>query len=63
MSIRVRCLEGGIDKRVYQQEATLTKSALDATRVSVYGEVVRFNDHIEGLVEAWGHRRQRSPLG
>jgi len=39
---------------VYQQEAALTKAALDATRVSVDGEVVRFNDHIEGLVEAWG---------
>ena len=39
---------------MYQQDATLTKAALDATRVSVYGEVVRFNDHIEGLVEAWG---------
>jgi len=37
---------------VYQQEAALTKAALDATRVSVDGEVVRFNDHIEGLVEA-----------
>ena len=37
---------------MYQQEAALTKAALDATRVSVDGEVVRFNDHIEGLVVA-----------
>ena len=34
--------------------AALTKAALDATRVSVDDEVVRYGDHIEGLVEAWG---------
>ncbi len=39
---------------MYQQEAALTKAALDATRISVDGEVVRYSDHIEGLVEAWG---------
>ena len=27
---------------------------LDATRVSAYDEVVRYGDHIEGLLEAWG---------
>jgi len=47
---------------VYQQEAALTKAALDATRVSVDGEVVRFNDHIEGLVEAWGVATLEEPV-
>jgi len=47
---------------VYQQEAALTKAALDATRVSVDGEVVRFNDHIEGLVEAWGAATLEEPV-
>ena len=43
----------GIYRRVYQQEGALTKAALDATRVSVDGEVVRFNGHIEGHVVRW----------
>ena len=47
---------------MYQQEAALTKAALDATRVSVDGEVVRFNDHIEGLVEAWGAATLEEPV-
>jgi len=47
---------------VYQQEAALTKAALDATRVSVDGEVVSFSDHIEGLVEAWGAAAQEEPV-
>jgi len=34
--------------------AALTKAALDATRVSADDEVVRYGDHIEGLLEAWG---------
>jgi len=51
--IRVQYREGDIDRREYQQESALTKAALDATRVSVDDEVVRFGDHIEGLVEAW----------
>ena len=52
--IRVQYREGDIDRREYQQESALTKAALDATRVSVDDEVVRYGDHIEGLVEAWG---------
>ena len=47
---------------MYQQEAALTKAALYATRVSVDGEVVRFNDHIEGLVEAWGAATLEEPV-
>ena len=47
---------------MYQQEAALTKAALDATRVSVDGEVVRFNGHIEGLVEAWGAATLEEPV-
>jgi hypothetical protein len=47
---------------VYQQEAALTKPALDATRVSVDGEVVRYSDHIEGLVEAWGPATLEEPV-
>ena len=34
--------------------AALNKAALDATRVSADDEVVRYGDHIEGLLEAWG---------
>ena len=41
-------------RRAYWQESALIKAALDATRVSVDDEVVRYGDHIEGLVEAWG---------
>ncbi len=52
--IRLQYREGDIDRREYQQESALTKAALDATRVSVDDEVVRYGDHIEGLVEAWG---------
>ena len=52
--IRVQYREGDIDRREYQQESALTKAALDATRVSVDDEVVRYGDHIEGLVEASG---------
>ena len=52
--IRVQYREGDIDRREYQQESALTKAALDATRVSVDDEVIRYGDHIEGLVEAWG---------
>ena len=52
--IRVQYREGDIDRREYQQESALTKAALDATRGSVDDEVVRYGDHIEGLVEAWG---------
>ena len=52
--IRVQYREGDIDRRDYQQESDLTKAALDATRVSVDDQVVRYGDHIEGLVEAWG---------
>ena len=52
--IRVQYREGDIDRREYQQESALTKAALDATRVSVDDEVVRYGDHIEGLLEAWG---------
>ena len=48
---------------MYQQEAALTKNALDPTRVSVDGEVVRFNGHIDGLVEAWGATTLEDPLG
>jgi len=51
--IRVQYREGDIDRREYQQESALTKAALDATRVSVYDEVLRYGDHIKGLVEAW----------
>ena len=47
---------------MYQQEAALTKAALDATRVSVDGEVVRFNDHIEGLVDAWRSATLEEPV-
>ena len=47
---------------MYQQEAALTKAALDATRVSVDGEVVRFNARLEGLVEAWGAAPQEKPV-
>ena len=47
---------------MYQQEAALTKAALDAIRVSVDGEVVRFNDHIEGLVEAKGAATLEEPV-
>jgi len=50
---RCRYREGDIDRREYQQEPALTKAALDATRASVDDEVVRYGDHIEGLVEAW----------
>ena len=50
--IRVQYREGDIDRREYQQESALTKAALDATRVSVDDEVVRYGDHIEGLLEA-----------
>ena len=42
------------DQRECQQESDLTKAALGATRASVDDEVVRYGDHIEGLVEAWG---------
>ena len=52
--IRVQYREGDIDRREYQQESALTKAALDATRVSIDDEVVRYGDHIEGLAEAWG---------
>ncbi len=51
--IRIQYREGDIDRREYQQESALTKAALDATRVSVDDEVVRYGDHIEGLLEAW----------
>jgi hypothetical protein len=51
--IRVHYREGDIDRREYQQESALTKAALDVTRVSVDDEVIRYGDHIEGLVEAW----------
>ena len=47
---------------MYQQEAALTKGALDATRISVDGEVVRYSDHIEGLVEAWGAATLEEPV-
>jgi len=50
--IRVQYREGDIDRREYQQESALTKAALDTTRVSVDDEVVRYGDHIEGLLEA-----------
>ena len=52
--IRLQYREGDIDRREYRQESALTKAALDAARVSVDDEVVRYGDHIEGLVEAWG---------
>jgi len=42
--IRVQYREGDIDRREYQQESALTKAALDATRVSVDDEVVRYGD-------------------
>ena len=51
--IRVQYREGDIDRREYRQESALTKAALDATRVSADDEVVRYGDHIEGLL-AWG---------
>ena len=50
--IRVQYREGDIDRREYRQESALTKAALDATRVSADDEVVRYGDHIEGLLEA-----------
>ena len=53
---------GDIDRREYRQESSLTKAPLDATRVSVDDEVVRYGDHIEGLLEAWGARRWRSAI-
>ena len=59
---RCRYREGDIDRSEYQQEPALTKAALDATRVSVDGEVVRFNDPIEGLVEAWGSATMEEPV-
>ena len=34
--------------------AALNKAALDSTRVSADDEVVRYGDHIEGLLEALG---------
>ena len=52
--IRVQYREGDIDQREYRQESALTKAALDATRVSCDDEVLRYGDHIEGLLEAWG---------
>ena len=51
--ICVQYREGDIDRREDQRESALTKAALGATRVSVDEEVVRYRDHIEGLVEAW----------
>ena len=52
--IRVQYRDGDIDRREYRQESALTKAALDATRVSVDDEVVRYGDHIEGLVGGLG---------
>ena len=40
--------------QVIPARSALTKAGLDVTRVSVDDEVVRYGDHIEGLVEAWG---------
>ena len=50
--IRVQYREGAIDRGEYRQESALTKAALDVTRVSVDDEVLRYGDHIEGLVAA-----------
>jgi len=50
--IRIQYREGDIDRREYQQESALTKAALDATRVSADDEIIRYGDHIEGLLEA-----------
>ena len=47
---------------MYQREAALTKAALDATGISVDGEVVRYSDHIEGLIEAWGAATLEEPV-
>ncbi len=51
--IRVQYREGDIDRRDYQQESDLTKTAQDGIRVLADDEVVHYGDHIEGLVEAW----------
>ena len=51
--VRIKDAEFTVRPLAVEPVFDLAKDALDATRVSADDEVVRYGDHIEGLLEAW----------